>query len=52
MPKYIAAGGIALSILYLLSEIGIEMFGNMLKIQRENNTPIKVQVKNAMMKRN
>lgn len=48
MLKYIVASGIALSVLYLISEIGVDVFGNMIKIQRETKTSIKTQVTNAI----
>lgn len=48
MLKYIAASGIALSVLYLISEIGVDVFGNMLKTQRETKISIKTQVMNAI----
>ena len=48
MLKYIAANGIALSVLYLLSEIGVDVFGNMLKTQRETKISIETQVTNAI----
>ena len=51
MLKYIAASGIALSALFVLSEIGVNVFGNMLKTKREAGVPIKIQLMNAIKNR-
>ena len=50
MLKYIAASGIILSTLFALSEMGITVFGNMIKTKRETGVPIKIQVTNARKK--
>lgn len=48
MLKYITASGIALSALVVLSEIGVNVFGNMLKTKREAGVPIKIQLMTAL----
>lgn len=51
MLKYILASGIALSTLYLVSEIGVSTLGNMWKTKRETGISIKVQLINAVKSR-
>lgn len=51
MLKYIAASGIALSVLFVVSEIGVSVFGNMLKTKREVGISIKIQLTNAIKNR-
>lgn len=50
MLKYIAASGIVLSALFVLSEMGVNIFGNMIKTKRETGVSIKIQVTNAIKK--
>lgn len=51
MLKYIAASGIALSVLFVVSELGVNVLGNMLKTKREVGIPIKIQLTNAIKSR-
>ena len=51
MLKYIIASGLALSALYLASEIGVNVFGNMLKTKRETGLPVKTQLMTALKNR-
>ncbi|MFL2100105.1 hypothetical protein [Desemzia sp. FAM 23991] len=51
MLKYITASGIALSVLFVLSEIGVNVFENMIKTKREAGVPIKIQIMNALKNR-
>lgn len=51
MLKYIAASGIALSSLFVLSEIGVNVLGNMIKTNRETGIPIKNQLISAIKNR-
>lgn len=48
MLKYIVASGIALSALFVLLEIGVNVFGNMMKIKRETGISLKIQLMNAI----
>ena len=51
MLKYIAASGIALSVLYFISELGVNALGDMLRTKREVGVPIKIQLMNAIKNR-
>ena len=51
MLKYIVASGIAGSVLFVSSDIGINAFGNMLKIKKETGVPIKIQLMRLIKKR-
>ena len=51
MLKYIVASGNAGSVLFVSSEIGINAFGNMLKIKKETGVPIKIQLMSLIKKR-
>ena len=51
MLKYIVASGIAGSVLFVSSEIGINAFGNMLKIKKETGVPIKIKLMSLIKKR-
>lgn len=44
MLKYLAASGIALSVLFFLSELGVNALGSMIKNKREVGVPIKIQL--------
>ena len=46
--KYIVASGIALSALFVLLEIGVNIFGNIIKIKREAGISLKIQFMNAI----
>ena len=48
MLKYIVASGIALSALFVLLEIGVNIFGNMIKIKREAGISLKIQFMNVI----
>lgn len=51
MLKYLAASGVALSALFVLSEIGVTVFGNMLKTKRDSGVPIAIQLLTALKNR-
>lgn len=48
MLNYLAVSGIAFSILYVLSEIGITVFGHLIQMKRETGVPIKIQFIHAL----
>lgn len=48
MLNYIVVSGIAISILFILSEVGINVLGNMMKTKRAVGIPIKIQLVHAM----
>lgn len=48
MLNYLAVSGIAFSILFVLSEIGIAVFGHMIQMKRETGVPIKTQFMNIL----
>ncbi|AEB29893.1 hypothetical protein CAR_c12010 [Carnobacterium sp. 17-4] len=50
MLKYIAVSGFILSTLFVLSEMGVTVFGNMIKTKRETGVSIEIQVANAIKK--
>lgn len=51
MLKYILVSGIALSVLYVLSEVCANVLSNMLKTRRELGIPIKTQILNLIKKK-